>query len=94
MSSLEQKNGMYLVIQTKLVFLRSGAVIYSLHDFRLCISRCLSNATASPSGTREDTPQGAAHPLEIFREMSSRAVLSSSIVRLPSITEERFATTS
>jgi len=35
------------------LFLRSGAVIYSLHDFRLCISRCLRNATASPSGTRE-----------------------------------------
>jgi hypothetical protein len=35
-----------------------------------------------------------AYLLEIFLEISSRAALRSSMVRLPSITEERFATTS
>lgn len=42
----------------------------------------------------KENSKSAAHPLEIFREMSSRAALSSSMVRLPSITEERFETTS
>jgi len=43
---------------------------------------------------RDKKPQNAAYPLEIFREMPSRAALRSSMVRLPSMTEERLPMTS
>ena len=75
------------------LFFRSSAVINTLHDLRLYVSGNLRwNDVAMMTAKR--TCPNAAHPLEMFREISSRVVLSSSMVRLPSITEERFATTS